>query len=272
MYWQCQPKLGDRLRWVAQCRDDSAAWLWPRFFFALSVHAAQPGPDEIAKLKEEVARLAVQQQQILDSLDELKKIMRRPGQPALKPPETMSVAGELFKGQPTARVAMIEYADLQCPFCRRFEHEIYPRIRDSYVNTGRLKYFHRDMPLPFHQGAMPAARAIHCASEQGKFWELHDSLLADAASLGAADIDARAGELGVNIAELDRCIASDRFADIIQRGVAEATQMQISGTPTFLIGTLDAQGRLLSVKATVVGAHPFETFKAALDPLLAAAK
>jgi protein-disulfide isomerase len=45
--------------------------------------------------------------------------------------------------------------------------------------------------------------------------------------------------------------------------------MQISGTPTFIIGTLDAQGKLMSVKKTVVGAYPFDTFKTALDPLLA---
>jgi len=237
---------------------------------ALSAHATQP--NDIANLKEEVARLSVQQQQILASLDELKKLVRGPGQPALAPPPTMDVAGELFKGEPTARLAIIEYADLECPFCRRFESEVYPQIRASYVATGKLKYFHRDMPLPFHQGAMPAARAIHCASEQGKFWEMHDSLLAGTASLSAADIDERAGKLGLNVSELDQCISSERFADIIQRSVTEATQMQISGTPTFLIGTLDAQGRLLSVKSTVVGAHAFETFRAALDPLLIASR
>jgi protein-disulfide isomerase len=83
------------------------------------------------------------------------------------------------------------------------------------------------MPLPFHEGAMPAARAAHCASEQGKFWEMHDSLLGDAASLGAADIDERAGRLGLNVSKLDECISSDRFSDIIQRGVAEATASNV---------------------------------------------
>lgn len=226
--------------------------------------------DDLARLKDEVARLNAQQQQILASLDELKKMMKGPGQPALKPPQTMGVADEPYKGEPAARLAIIEYADFQCPFCRRFEHDIYPQIRDSYINTGKLKYFHRDMPLPFHQGAMPAARAAHCASEQGKFWEMHDSLLGDSASLSAADIDERAGKLGLNVAELDKCISSDRFADIIQRSVTEANEMQVSGTPTFIIGTLDAQGKVMSVKKTVVGASPFEAFKAALDPLLAA--
>jgi protein-disulfide isomerase len=236
---------------------------------AVGACAAQPRADDFVKLKDEVARLNAQQQQILDSLDELKRMIKGPGQAALKPPESMSVAGEPFKGQPGATLAIIEYADFECPFCRRFEREVYPQIRDNYINTGKVKYFHRDMPLPFHEGAMPAARAAHCASEQGKFWEMHDSLLGDATSLGAADIDERAARLGMNVSELDKCISSDRFADIIQRGVAEATQMQISGTPTFIIGTLDTQGKLMSVKRTVVGAYPFDTFKGALDPLLA---
>lgn len=236
---------------------------------AVGAGAAQPRADDFVTLKDEVARLNTQQQQILVSLDELKRMIKGPGQAALKPPETMSVAGEPFKGQPGATLAIIEYADFECPFCRRFEREVYPQIRDNYISTGKVKYFHRDMPLPFHEGAMPAARAAHCASEQGKFWEMHDSLLGDAASLGAADIDERAGKLGLNVSELDKCISSDRFADIIQRGVAEATQMQISGTPTFIIGTLDTQGKLMSVKKTVVGAYPFDTFKGALDPLLA---
>jgi len=237
----------------------------------VSAAASQPGKDDLAKLKDQVAQLNAQQQQILASLDELKKMVRGPGQPELKPPPTMSVAGELYKGEPAAKVAIIEYADFQCPFCRRFESQVYPNIRDSYIQTGKLKYFHRDMPLVFHQGAMPAARAVHCASEQGKFWEMHDAMLGDTASLTPADIDDRAGKLGLNVPDLDKCISSNRFADIIQRGISEASAMQVSGTPTFIIGTLDANGNVMSVKKTVVGASPFEAFKAAIDPLLASA-
>jgi protein-disulfide isomerase len=233
--------------------------------------ASQPDKDELKTLKDQVAQLNAQQLQILASLDELKKMVKGPGQPALKPPPTMSVAGEPFKGEPAARVAIIEYADFQCPFCRRFESQVYPGLRENYIRTGKLKYFHRDMPLAFHQGALPAARAVHCASDQGKYWEMHDSLLGDAASLTPADIDERAGKLGMNVSELDKCISSDRFADIIQRGVSEASAMQVSGTPTFIIGTLDADGKVMSVKTTVVGASPFESFKAAIDPLLASA-
>ena len=67
------------------------------------------------------------------------------------------------------------------------------------------------------------------------------------ASLTPADIDDRAGKLGMNVSKLDQCVSSDRFADIIQRSISEASAMQVSG------------------------ASPFEAFKAAIDPLLAAA-
>ena len=237
---------------------------------AVNIVASPSSQDELAKLKDQVAQLNAQQQQILVSLDELKKMMKGPSQPALKPPPTMSVAGELYKGEPTAKVAIIEYADFQCPFCRRFGSQVYPNIRDNYIRTGKLKYFHRDMPLAFHQGAMPAARAVHCASDQGRYWEMHDILLGDA-SLTPADIDGRAGKLGLNVSQLDQCISSDRFADIIQRSIREASAMQVSGTPTFIVGPLDVDGNVVSVKKTVVGASPFEAFKAAIDPLLAAA-
>src|SRR6266436_5134565 len=123
---------------------------------AAGAYAAQPRAEDFVKLKDDVARLNAQQQQILDSLDELKRMIKGPGQPALKPPETMSVAGEPFKGQSGATLAIIEYADFECPFCRRFEHDVYPQIRAAYIETGRVKYFYRDMPLPFHEHSMPA--------------------------------------------------------------------------------------------------------------------
>jgi protein-disulfide isomerase len=239
--------------------------------------AAQPSrsqpADDLATLKNDVQLLKTQQQQILDGLNELKKLAKvSNGPPLIKAPETLSVAGEPFRGETQASVAIIEYADFECPFCRHFEHDTYPQIRDAYIKTGKVRYFYRDLPLPFHEHSMPAARATRCAAEQGKLWEMHDSLFTDPASLNPRDIDSRAGKLGLDVTSLDACVASERFADVIRRSINEATDMQISGTPTFLIGTLGSHGEIVKVRNAVVGARPFETFKAAIDPLLAAEK
>jgi protein-disulfide isomerase len=230
-----------------------------------AVANAAQSPD-LAALQGEVQVLKTQQQQILASLDELKKLLKtRNEPPEVKVPDTLNLAGEPFRGDANATLAIIEYADFECPFCRRFEHDTFPQIRDTYIGTGKVKYFYRDLPLPFHPHAMPAAQAARCAAEQGKLWEMHDSLFAEPAALDPGDINSRAAKLGIDI---QPCMASDKFAAAIQKSLADTANMQISGTPTFVIGTLGPDGELLSVKKTVIGALPFDAFRAAIDPLL----
>lgn len=232
----------------------------------------QAGPRsdaDLHKLQQDVLQLQAQQEQVLERLDELKQLLTRGNEPSgPNVPATLSVAGETFRGEAKAQLAIIEYADFECPFCRRFHKETYPQIGAAYVETGKLKYFYRDLPLPFHQQAMPAARAARCAAEQGKFWQMHDSLFAEEGALSTQQIASQAQSLGMDAAKLDECMASDRFNDSIQRSVVEAAKMRINGTPTFLIGTLSADGDIVSIKGTVIGAQPFEAFKDAIDPLL----
>jgi protein-disulfide isomerase len=248
---------------------------------ALAQQSQPPQAEDPVALKNDIQQLKTQQQQILDSLAELKKLVNSRvsnAQPALKVPDTMSVDGELFRGEATAPVAIIEYADIECPFCRHFEHDIYPRVFDNYIKTGKVRLYYRDMPLPFHEHAMSAAMAAHCAGEQGKFWEMHDSLFIDkiptpgpngrSSGLTTGDIDERAANLGLDTTKLDDCMASTRFADVIKRSTDEAAKMNIDGTPTFVIGTIGPNSNIVTVKKTIVGAQPFGAFKAAIDPLL----
>lgn len=224
---------------------------------------------ELRKLQDEVHHLESQQQQILDSLDELKKLARGGGgPPPVKAPEKVSVAGEIFRGEAGASLAIIEYADFECPYCRRFEHDTWPQIRDAYIKTGKVKYFYRDFPLPFHEHSTSAAQAARCAGEQGKFWEMHDSLFEEPAALSSADVQRRAGALGINVTQFDSCLRDSHPGGKIQKSVAEATQMQVSGTPTFLIGTIAPNGDIVNIRQTMVGAYPFEAFKEKIEPLL----
>jgi protein-disulfide isomerase len=248
---------------------------------ATAQQSTQQQGEDIAALKNDMQQLKAQQQTILDRLDELKKLLNSRGanaQAAPNVPDSMSVNGEPFRGEATAPVAIIEYADVECPFCRRFEHDVYPRVFDDYIKAGKARLYYRDMPLPFHEHAVAAARAAHCAGEQGKFWEMHDSLFIDkipipgpngrSAGLTTSGIDERAVKLGLDTAKLDACMASPRFADVIQRSSEDAAKMNIDGTPTFVIGTIGPNGNVVSVKKTIVGAQPFGAFKAVIDPLL----
>ncbi|MGL4809572.1 MAG: thioredoxin domain-containing protein, partial [Giesbergeria sp.] len=72
-------------------------------------------------------------------------------------------ADERILGSSAAQVMIIEFTDLQCPYCARFANTTWPRLRQDYVETGKVRFATRDLPLPFHAFALPAAIAARCA-------------------------------------------------------------------------------------------------------------
>lgn len=79
-------------------------------------------------------------------------------------------------GDKNAKVAIVEFADLECPFCKRFFTDTFPQIKKEYIDTGKAAMYFRHFPLSFHPLAQPFAIASECANEQGKFWEMHDKI------------------------------------------------------------------------------------------------
>jgi protein-disulfide isomerase len=130
----------------------------------------------------------------------------------------------------------------------------------------------RDLPLEaIHPFALKAAEATHCAAEQGKYWEMHDYLFAHQRELTRPDLSKHAQALGLNVAAFDQCLDTGKSAARIRKDVAEAEKVQANGTPTFFVGLTD--GNSSEIKGTrIVGAVPYQTFKAAIDKLLASQK
>jgi protein-disulfide isomerase len=170
-------------------------------------------------------------------------------------------------GREDAPVTIIEFTDLQCPYCARHATQTFPRLQREYIDTGKLRYTSRDLPLPFHSFAMPAAVASRCAGEQGRFWEYREALFASQTLLGTEPYGRIAGELGLDVARLEACRADGRQEANVKTDIALAGSVGIRSTPTFVIGRVvngEFQGEQFS------GAQPFEYFKARLDALLAA--
>jgi protein-disulfide isomerase len=228
---------------------------------------------EAASLQQQIDELKAGQQQILKELQEIRKILQSFQEAAgpQPPPEVaLPVAGEPFKGSPAARVAIIEYSDFQCPYCGEYAREIFPRLDSAYIKSGKVRYYFRDLPLASHTFALGAAQAARCAGEQGKFWEMHDRLFANQTALAPADLSRYAHELGLDEAKFGECITSGRYRDNIRRSMTGAERMGVTGTPAFLLGVLDPSGNSVRGTKVIVGAESFETFKSALDELLAA--
>ena len=174
--------------------------------------------------------------------------------------------GELSLGRSDAPLTMVEFTDYQCPYCRRFQAEVWPKLKHEYIDTGKLRYIARDLPLAFHASAAPAAEAAHCAGEQGKFWDMHAALLGGAADLASGGIERRARALGLDMTGFGECVARNKYAGLIAAHVREADAAGIDGTPGFIIGRAK-HDELDGVR--VEGAQPYEEFSELLHELLA---
>jgi protein-disulfide isomerase len=238
--------------------------------FSAAVGRAQAPPAD-DQMKKDIEALKEGQQAIQKDLAEIKRLLlSRPAAAAdALPRDPIAIAGEPFKGSGTAKLALIEFSDYQCPFCGRYNKEILPQIRGNYVDTGKIKYVFRDMPLSFHKNAFKAAEAAHCAGAQGKFWEMHDALFANQAALDPEQLGAYAKTIGLNDAQFQQCLESGKFASEINKDVADAGAAGISGTPTFLVGVIQPGDGRVKVVKKLVGAKPYDEFKAAIDGLLA---
>ena len=117
-----------------------------------------PAPDD--QMRKDIEALKEGQKAIQKDLEEIKKLLlARPVADAL-PREPIGIADEPFKGDGKARVAVIEFSDYQCPFCGRYVTNTFSQIENDYVETGKVKYVFRDLPLEFHKNAFKASMSF----------------------------------------------------------------------------------------------------------------
>jgi protein-disulfide isomerase len=154
-------------------------------------------------------------------------------------------------GPEQAPITIVEFLDYQCPYCQRSE----PTVQEVLAKyPGKIRLVQRDFPLDGHPRALPAARAAHCAGEQGKFWEFHRDVLLKPGDLSDEDLKKRAGELGLDKEAFGTCAASDKHDATIRSAAAQGSSLGVTGTPAFFIN-----GRMLT------GARPVEQFSTIID-------
>ena len=117
-----------------------------------------------------------------------------------------------------------------------------------------MKFVFKQNPLPMHDNAMIAAEAALAANAQGKFWQMHDKMFANARALTRPDLEGYAREIGLDVERFKRSLDSHEFQREIQADQAMAAQLGARGTPSFFIN-----GRPLR------GAQSFEGFKTVID-------
>ncbi len=146
-----------------------------------------------------------------------------------------------------------------------------PQIEKDYIDTGKLKYVFMDLPLAMHKLAFKAAEAAECAGNQGKFWTMHDRLFLNQNALTPAELLKNAEDLGLDMSRFKDCLESGKSVDEIKKDMAEAHKAGITGTPTFLIGFSEPDGKVKAVKK-LSGAQPYIAFKDAIESALSQKK
>ena len=206
--------------------------------------------------------------QIRKELEEIKKqTLTAPRRGPARRPVSAKVPteGDPVLGDAKAPLTLVEFTDYQCPFCRKFFANTLSKIKEKYIDTGKVRLVLKDLPLGFHAKARPAARAAHCAGEQGKFWDMHDALFAGGGRLDRQDFVRYAEKIGIEDFPFQECLESDRYNKELDQDVADAGKASINGTPGFVLGKTtdnEIEGTLIS------GAQPFASFDRAIQKLL----
>jgi Na+/H+ antiporter NhaA len=144
-----------------------------------------------------------------------------------------------IRGPLEAPVTLVEYGDFECPYCGRAEAV----VRELLADFGDLRYVWRHLPLnDVHTHAQLAAEASEAATDQGRFWDMYDTLLAHQDALMARDIMGYAEELGLDAGRFRDFVRKGRGAGRVAEDVESADASNVSGTPTFFINGMRHYG------------------------------
>src|SRR5665647_3286385 len=153
---------------------------------------------------------------ILKELREIKQLLARqqpPAPPAQQMPQTMTVKGDAIYvlGKSDAPLTMVEFTDYQCPFCGRFEATTFPEIKKNYIDTGKMRLIVRDLPLgDMHPFALKAAQSVHCAGDQGEFWEMKELVFKNQNKIDVDSLAGYAKDLSLNGDTFKSCMADGK--------------------------------------------------------------
>ena len=210
---------------------------------------------------------------LLKELREIKALLVKPQQAvpaaptAQERPENLTIKGGgiYVLGKSDAPLTLVEFTDYECPFCKRFYETTFQALKKNYIETGKLKFISRNMPLPMHTHALKAAQASICAGEQGKFWEMKDLLFRNQNRLEVEALTGYANDISLNAATFKACMADDARLKAISDEASYINSLGVNGTPSFVLGKSvgdSVEGR------KIVGAQPLEVFEGAINELL----
>jgi|SRR5581483_9328742 len=213
-------------------------------------------------------------QEILNELRQIRQVLER--QPQAAPPQQPAAArpvktvvvddeGGYSLGSENAPVTIVEFTDFQCPYCQRFHVTAFGPLKKNYIDTGKVRFVSRDLPLDIHPNAMQAAQAGRCAGDQGQFWPMRDRMQSNPEKLDMEHLVSFAQEFKMDVAKFRSCVETGKYAGAIKNEVLAARGVGATATPSFIIGKSGpggVEGEL------IVGAIPYAMLDQKLHALI----
>jgi len=240
-------------------------------------------PSEPQDIKQELAALREAQQAIAREVEAIRTMLQQAMGPRPAPSAAgaiaagegaaaLTIAGRPSKGNPRAKVTVVEYSDYECPYCGQYVAQVYPQIDREYVKTNKINYVFKNYPIAqLHPASIKAHKAAACAGDQNRYWEMHDRLFADQRNFNLDRFVEHAALLSLEPIAFRACIESTKHESLIRDDVAEAENGGVRGTPVFVLALTDPKGQAITPARVIVGAQPFTAFKEAIDAMLAQA-
>lgn len=171
------------------------------------------------------------------------------------------------RGNANAPLKLVEYSDLQCPFCKIFHKsmlELYP----EYITSGKVFWAYRHFPLvTIHENAKNLSIASECVAKLGgeeSYWKFINGIFGDPSErFDMAKLPIVAKDSGVNTGQFVRCYSAKETVGIVDAAMLSGTKMGISGTPYAVIIT--PSGKTFPLAQ----AYPAETLREIFDALAA---
>ncbi|PIR06525.1 MAG: hypothetical protein COV55_03255 [Candidatus Komeilibacteria bacterium CG11_big_fil_rev_8_21_14_0_20_36_20] len=174
--------------------------------------------------------------------------------------QAIDVNKDWIRGNKTAKVSIVEFSDVDCPYCQKF-HNTMQEIMDNYGDD--INWVYRHFPLPsLHPDSPKKSEAIECIGEQGgsdKFWEILDIAYEEQPTL--SQYPSLVSELGLDVNQFQDCLDSGKYTSKVQQHSQWAQQAGAQGTPYSVI----VSGNTL---IPIPGALPFSTIQPQLDALV----
>jgi protein-disulfide isomerase len=200
---------------------------------SLSSPARAQSSSDLQAIKQELAGLREAQQSMAKEVEALRTLLQqamgpRPaaagataGTGAAMPSgavQPLTVAGRPSKGNPRAKLTLVEYSDYECPFCGQYVAQVYPQIDQAYIATNKINYVFKNFPIEqLHRQSFKAHMAAACAGDQRRYWEMHDRLFLDQRSLSLDRFVEIATMLKLDPVAFRACVESTKHEAMIAK-------------------------------------------------------